>query len=178
MDTFIALLRGINVGGKNTLPKHALVRLAENLGAQRVRTYIQSGNAVFEATAPDASDFAKQIGTCIQQEFGFEPLVMLFQCKALEMAVANNPYPEAQVPGNFLHLGFMAAIPAQENWEKVTALKTASEQMRVVDRVLYLHVPEGIGRSKLAARAEELLGVDMTLRNWRTVCALLELAHQ
>lgn len=178
METFVALLRGVNVGGKNTLPMKELVRLLETLGAQRVRTYIQSGNAVFEASAPHARGLARRIGTRIQQDFGFEPLVMLLQRKALETAVTNNPYPEAQVPGNTLHLGFMGAIPAPERLEKVAALKTASEQLQVVDRVLYLHAPDGIGRSKLAARTESLLGVELTLRNWHTVCALLKLAQQ
>jgi uncharacterized protein (DUF1697 family) len=178
MEPFVALLRGINVGGKNALPMQELVRQLEALGAQDVKTYIQSGNAVFRLDKGNAESLAAQLGARIRQDSGFAPFVLVLTRAALAKAVANNPYAQAQTQPNSLHLGFLAALPRQANLQKMAELKAASEAFQLQRKVLYLHAPDGIGRSRLAARAESLLGVDMTLRNWRTVCALLELAQQ
>ena len=177
MEPYVALLRGINVGGKNALPMKDLARLLEALGAQDVKTYIQSGNVVFRLAQRDGVQLAAQLSASIQQAFGFAPFVLVLSCATLEEAIANNPYPQARAQPASLHLGFMAQLPTEVKLEKMAELKAASEDFQLLGPVFYLHAPDGIGRSKLAARAESLLGVDMTLRNWRTVCALLELAQ-
>jgi uncharacterized protein (DUF1697 family) len=93
-------------------------------------------------------------------------------------AISANPFPD---PGNnpqSLHLWFMQDIPANPDYEKMQALKTANEAFELLGRVFYLHAPDGIGRSKLAQRVEHLLGVPATARNWRTVSKILALAAQ
>ena len=178
MKNFVALLRGINVGGNHPLPMKDFARLLQALGAQGVQTYIQSGNAVFRMAGAQSDKLAAQIASAILQEFSFEPLVLVTTLEQLEQALAHNPYPEAQVPGNTLHLGFLADEPAHAELAKMEALRVESERFQITGQVFYLHAPEGIGRSKLAARAEKLLGVGMTLRNWQTACRLAELARQ
>lgn len=177
MNTYIALFRGINVVGKNSLPMKELVALLENLGANNVRTYIQSGNAVFESAEKNASQLAKQLAAEIKRHHGFEPHVLLLGVEAIDTAIANNPFPEAEANPTSVHLGFLASTPKNPNLEKLDHLKKASESFHLSDNLFYLYAPEGFGRSKLAASSEKLLGVPMTYRNWRTVCKIRALAE-
>src|SRR5436309_16019294 len=95
MKVYIALFRGINVGGKNALPMKELVALLEDLECRNVKTYIQSGNAVFESNVSDASRLSNTIGIEIQKRRGFKPWVFLLGCEEIEQAITNNPFPEA-----------------------------------------------------------------------------------
>lgn len=176
MNTYIALFRGINVGGKNLLPMRELVAILEVIGARNVRTYIQSGNAVFRSTETNLAQLCKQLSAEINKRHGFEPCVIILTLDALKSALANNPFPEAEVDPNSLHLGFLAAPPTNADQEKLNRIKTESERFYLSDDVFYLHAPDGVGRSKLAACAEKLIGVPMTARNWRTVCKIRDLA--
>ena len=92
--------------------------------------------------------------------------------------MAENPFPEAETDPASLHLGFLAAKPQNLDLQKLASLKRDSERFHLSDGVFYLHAPEGVGRSKLAAGAEKLLGVPMTDRNWRTVCKVMEMAGE
>ena len=96
----------------------------------------------------------------------------------LERVMARNPFPEAESDPKTLHLGFLASVPNNPDLDKLETLKSDTERFRLIDTVFYLHAPDGIGRSKLAARAERLLGVPMTDRNWRTVVKLREMANE
>ncbi len=176
MNTFIALFRGINVGGKNLLPMTELVGLLEDLGARKIKTYIQSGNAVFQTAEEDIAQLSRRLAMEIKQRHGFEPCVIILGLAELEKAMAENPFPEAEADPSSLHLGFLASAPTSPDLKKLAALKKESERFHLTERVFYLHAPEGIGRSKLAARAEKLLGVPMTDRNWRTVGKIREMA--
>ncbi len=178
MNTYIALFRGINVGGNNLLPMKELVVLLENIGAKTVRTYIQSGNAVFQCAEKNSSLISKQLAADINKCHGFEPHVLLLSLAAIDMAIAKNPFPAAEADPSNLHLGFLAATPKNPDLEKLNSLKKASERFRLINNVFYLHAPEGVGRSKLAASTEKLLGVPMTDRNWRTVSKIRELAGE
>lgn len=177
MKTYVALFRGINVGGKNPLPMKELAAVLEDLGAQGVQTYIQSGNAVFGREAADASGLASRISAEIQRRRGFAPHVLLLERADLAQAVQANPFPEAEADPVALHVGFLAARPERPDLGKLEDLKKDSERFQLVDKVFYLHAPEGIGRSKLAASSEKLLGVPMTDRNWRTVGKLWEMVQ-
>ncbi len=178
MKTWVALLRGINVGGKTTLPMKELVAMLEGMGARGVKTYVQSGNAVFRSTAANRAQISEYLASEIKRHRGFEPHVFILGVDALERAIANNPFPEAEADGSRLHLGFLGSVPESPELERLEALKKESERFRLIGSVFYLHAPEGIGRSKLAARSERLLGVPMTDRNWKTVCKLRELASE
>jgi len=178
MKTCIVLLRGINVGGRNALPMKELVAVLDDLGARNVKTYIQSGNAVFVWEGEDTSRLSDQIRAGIKKRRGFDPYVLLLGLEDIERVIEQNPFPEAETDPAALHAGFLAAAPERPELKTLESLKSDSERFRLIGSVFYLHAPEGVGRSKLAARAERLLGVPMTDRNWRTVRTLWKMAQE
>jgi uncharacterized protein (DUF1697 family) len=179
MKICIALLRGINVGGKNLLPMKELVAMLGDLGAQKVKTYIQSGNVVFAWKDKDTSKLSHQITAEIKRRLGFDPHVLLLELEDLEKVIKQNPFPaEAETDPKALHAGFLAAAPERADLKALESLKSDSERFRLVGKVFYLHAPDGMGRSKLAAKSEKLLGVPMTDRNWRTVLTLWKMAQE
>jgi uncharacterized protein (DUF1697 family) len=153
-----------------------LVATLEATGARKARTYIQSGNAVFESDERNAARLSRRLAAGILRRRGFEPHVQILTLEALDRAIAGNPFPEAATDPRSLHLGFLAARPRNPDLKKLSGLRTESERFQLTDRVFYLHAPDGVGRSKIAASAEKLLGVPMTDRNWRTVCKVMEMA--
>lgn len=176
MNTYIAFLRGINVGGNCPLPMKELVATLEGMGASKVRTYIQSGNAVFESAERNLARLSRQLSAEIMKRRGFEPYVHILTLDALVKAIAENSFPDALNDPSRLHLGFLAAPPKNPDLKKLSSLRKEIEGFHLTEGVFYLHAPEGVGRSKLAANAEKLLGVPMTDRNWRTVCKVMEMA--
>lgn len=178
MKTYIALFRGINVGGKNVLPMKELVGLLEGLDLMHIKTYIQSGNAVFRGDDSSPANVAETISAAIKERHGFEPQLWLLDFAALEFAIKNNPYPEAEAVPNTLHLSFLAEVPLNPDLRALENIRTASERFHLAKQVCYLHAPDGIGRSKLAANIERLLGVAATSRNWNTVRKLKSMADE
>ncbi len=176
MKTYVLLLRGINVGGRNILPMKELSALLEGLGCRNVKTYIQSGNVVMQCAAKASSQLAARLAAEVCERRGFEPQILLLEREELERAIVANPFAEATSEGKSLHFGFLAAAPRAPDLNKLAALKSKSERFELIDRVFYLHAPDGVGRSKLASNAERLLGVSMTDRNWQTVSKLRALA--
>jgi len=177
MTTWIALFRGINVGGNNILPMKELKLELEQLGCTDIATYIQSGNVIFKHARTKAETLSEKIGKAIASSHGFEPAIMVLSIKQLEAAAAGNPYREAEAEPKTLHLSFLAGPASNPDLDTLNRLKSESESFTLRDRVFYLHAPDGIGRSKLAARVEKALGVAATGRNWRTVSKLIELAR-
>ena len=180
MSTWIALLRGINVGGRNTLRMKELARQMESAGFSNVSTYIQSGNVVFDANdeqAPngDAASIGEQLADAIEDRRGFRPRVFVLDADRLMKTIENNPYPEAAEAPKSLHFFFLAEPAANPDLDKLRTAQADSERFELTDAVFYLHAPDGIGRSKLAANVERYLGVDTTARNWRTVAKLREM---
>ncbi len=171
MNTYIALFRGINVGGNNIIKMKDLVDLLEGLSAKQVKTYIQSGNVVLQSTE-EPSQLSEKISQAIQQRFGFSPQVLLLTQPEFEEAIHNNPYPQAGSLPKTLHLGFLAHEPQNPKLNELEQLKSFGEEFLLKGKVFYLHAPEGIGRSKLADKIEKHLGVPMTMRNWNTVSKL------
>ena len=178
MLTYIALFRGINVGGNHILSMQALRTLLEQLDLQNVKTYIQSGNVVFQSDETDGSHLSEKISAEIEKDHGFEPRVLLLRQEEFEQAMKSNPFPEAEAEPKTLHIGFLASAPGHPDLEKLESIRKESERFELRGRYFYLHAPDGIGRSKLAASAERLLGVPMTDRNWRTVGKLLAMAKE
>jgi uncharacterized protein (DUF1697 family) len=176
MPTYLALLRGINVGGKNKLPMATLVGLLEELGCRDVNTYIQSGNVVFRSKAGSTSRLEMSIAQAIDERCGFQPQVLVLTLDQLHRAIESNPFPQAEAEPKSLHLFFLAAKPKQPDFAALDRLKRESERYKLDGTVFYLHAPDGIGKSKLAAAAERLLGVPTTARNWRTVGKIKALA--
>jgi uncharacterized protein (DUF1697 family) len=178
MRTWVALFRGINVGGNNILPMKDLVAILENLGAQDVETYIQSGNAVFRSEETDASLLSYRIRAAVEESRGFEPRVLVLGSEEMERAVRSNPFPEAASEPKTLHVYFLACSPERPDLDALEGIKGDRERFVLEGAVFYLHAPDGVGRSKLAANAEKLLGVSATSRNLRTVRKLMTMAKQ
>ena len=175
--TFVAFLRGINVGGKNKLPMRELVEVLADLGLSNVETYIQSGNVVFQGESANTSDLPEKISAALAKSHGFSPQVLVLKGEELEAAVAANPFVEAESEPKTLHLYFLMAEPEQPDLKLLEKLKTDTERFALTKRVFYLHAPDGIGRSKLAAKVERALGVPVTARNWRSVTKVLSMSE-
>lgn len=178
LTTYIALLRGINVGGNNKLPMRDLAALLEGLGLRNVKTYIQSGNVVFQSEGGAAAALSAAITDAIRQSHGFAPYVLILDSAALAAAVAANPFPEGEAEPKSLHLFFMDSVPRAYDADAIERVKAPSERYRLIGQVFYLHAPEGIGRSKLAETVGRGWGVNITARNWRTVSEVMALARQ
>lgn len=176
MKPWIALLRGINVGGKHVLPMKNLVSLLEDLHCQNVMTYIQSGNVVFKSEERDDTQLSGRIRDEINRRCGFEPAILLLQLQDMEQIIEENPFPQAESTPQTLHVGFLASPPINPDLKKLEELKRDTEQFHLTNSAFYLCAPDGIGRSRLASQAERLLGVPMTDRNWRTICKIMEMA--
>lgn len=175
MSTWVALFRGINVGGKNTLPMVELRAELEKLALEDVGTYIQSGNVVFRSGTRSTAKLQETITSAVEESHGFQAPVLVLSAKELEAAVRKNPFPKV-TGAKFLHFLFLFEKPRHPDLDALADLATSSEEFRLVDCVFYLHAPDGIGRSRLAAQVEKHLGVEVTARNLRTVRKLAEMA--
>ena len=175
MNTWIALLRGINVGGRNRLPMKSLSLILESAGCGQVRTYIQSGNVVFKGNVDSVDQFGEKIGRAIEEEHGFCPAILLITADELRVAIASNPYPQALSEPKSLHLSFLEHPPQDERISEANRLLSKTESLTVVGSLLYLYAPDGVGRSKFANRVDKVLQMKTTARNWRTVMKLEEL---
>lgn len=179
MTTWVVLLRGINVGGGNRLPMAELVALLEGLGLRDVRTVIASGNAIVRADdGVDPESIAARIAEEIHAGHGFAPRVMLVSPAALRAAVVANPFAMAAAEPRTLHLLFAERPPERPDLAGLERERGPGEGFVLDGSVLYLHLPDGIGRSRLGERAERLLGVPATGRNWNTVTRLAALVAE
>ena len=167
MDKFVALFRGINVGGNNILPMKELKCILEENSYLNPKTYIQSGNVVF-----DSEKSPENINLLIEEKYGFKPEILLIEKKEFFELVSGNPY--GSTIGKHIHFSFCKTTP-NANVEKLDELKSETEQYLINGKVLYLYAPDGIGRSKLAANIEKCLGVSVTSRNLNTVNKLIEM---
>jgi uncharacterized protein (DUF1697 family) len=167
----VALLRGINVGGRNLLPMKELAALVADAGGRNVRTYIQSGNVLFDAGAAVAARMAAIVRKAIAKEFGFDVPIVLRTAEELARVVKSNPFPKET---EALHVAFLADRPAVEALDPT---RSPGDRFVVRGREVYLHLPNGVARTKLSsAYLDSKLATVCTIRNWKTVLKLLELA--
>ena len=176
MHKWLVLFRGINVGGNNIVPMKQLVEVLDAAGCLRVSSYIQSGNVVLSHQESDKQILSMKIANLVENNFGFAPKVMLLNIKEFNSAINNNPFPEAEKEPKTLHFYFLGAAPENADIKGLEAIKKDNEAFKLIDKVFYLHAPDGIGRSKLAERVEKLLAVPATARNWNTLTKLLALS--
>jgi uncharacterized protein (DUF1697 family) len=176
MNTYIALFRGINVGGKNILPMKELVKYFEAEGCENIRSYVQSGNIVFQSKQKFDAKSATRIAQRVQKTKGFEPKILLLTPADLRTAVTHNLFPTTS--GKALHFFFLESSASRSSMAQLESLKAGSEEFALRKKVFYLYAPAGIGRSKLAAGAEKALGVPVTARNWNTINKLVEMVDE
>jgi len=173
MSAHVALLRGINVGGRNRLSMDALAGYFEAQGAQAVRTLIQSGNVVFQCDAPEVGAMVERVALAIGAANGFTPSVLVLSAGAFRAVMAANPFPTER--GKALHVFFLAALPSAPDMARLDRLAAPSERFVLDGCTFFLLAPDGVGRSRLAPAVEACLGVAATARNWNTVSALGEM---
>jgi uncharacterized protein (DUF1697 family) len=177
-SSHIALLRGINVGGKHKLPMKDLVGLFEETGASDVRTYIQSGNVVFRAPASVAKGIPSRVAAAIEERFGFSSPVVLRSAKELEAAAADNPFLELADDDKSLQVAFLETRPKAAAVKGLDPHRSPGDRFEVRGRDVYLYLPRGVARTKLTnAWLDRELETTSTVRNWRTVHKLLELSR-
>lgn len=169
----IALLRGVNVGGRNKLPMKVFISALEGLGCENVKTYIQSGNAVF-----DGKTSAADISAAIKKAAGFAPHVFVLPTAAMKKAAAANPFARnAAENGKSVHLYLLDVTPKAADVETLALMKRAREDFAIGGKTFYLFTPDGLAGSKIAEKIDRVLGVRTTARNWNTVTALIDLAE-
>jgi uncharacterized protein (DUF1697 family) len=178
MTRYAALLRGVNVGGGRKLPMAELRALLEELGHGDVRTYLQSGQAVFTAGDGDEDSLAADLAAALEQRFAFRCEVLVRDHAYLASVVADCPFPAAELEGKQLHVTFLDRSVDDAHFAALDHEAFLPEEFRLGDRALYLYLPNGMGRSKLAEQlAKPRLTKDLvaTTRNWNTVVKLTEL---
>jgi uncharacterized protein (DUF1697 family) len=175
----IALLRGINVSGKNMLPMAELAKMFVAAGCGDVKTYIQSGNVVFRASDGVVSKLGGLITPQIEERFGCKVPVVLRSAAELGEVVRSNPFLKAGAAEDSLHVYFLAGMPAAGDVAGLDTGRSAPDAFAVVGREIYLRLPNGMGRTKLTnAYFDSKLKTVSTARNWRTVLKLLEMVGE
>ena len=169
MKSNVLLLRGINVGGRGKLPMAELRAAIEAAGGSDPKTYIQTGNAVFRGRVTGVA-----LSDEIEARAGFRPKVMLLDASAFAAIRQENPFPDSTDDAKALHVGFFAE-PSVCTQADLDAARGAEEHVLLTAAAVYLHTPKHLSGSTLAPRLERLVGVPLTMRNWRTVLKLLEM---
>jgi len=176
----IALLRGVNVGGKNKIKMEALREICASLNLQNARTYVQSGNLLFQTTEKDLKTISERIATSIEESHGFRPSVICLTSTALRDTAARNPFAGRQGldPGK-LAVCFLAEKPSPESRATLSQFKTETEELRIGEQELFIYFENGMGKTKLSMPAvERAVKTAMTARNWNTVENLIEMANR
>ena len=177
MATYIAMLRGINITGHKIIRMEALRTSFETLGFRRVQTYVQSGNVIFEAR--NDANLAGKIKKRILADFGFNVSVLVKTPREMAQVICDNPFPkQAGTDDSRLYVTFLSAPAPPTAESALKGMATEPERFHVGRREIYLHCPNGYGKTKLSNTAiEKKLGMVATTRNWRSVNALLALAQ-
>ena len=173
----VALLRGINVGGKNRMPMKELAALFVDAGCDDVRTYIQSGNVVFRTGPAVGEEISSIISASILSRFGYRVPVITRTAREFQEIVRANPFVKAGAEADKLHFMFLAELPDGAHVEALDPHRSPGDEFAVIGSEIYLHCPNGVARSKLTnSYFDSRLSTTSTTRNWRTVQRLLELA--
>jgi uncharacterized protein (DUF1697 family) len=173
---FVALFSGINVGGNRIVKMAELKAFFESLGFAEVATYVQSGNVVFRAKKGDGAALTKEIEAAFEKKWGFNSRIMVRDAGWFERLVKDNPYPEVGGEPAKLHAYALEREPTEEEAKRLADKCTGPERFEIKGDVLYLHAPDGLGKSVFANLIPRTLKVPGTARNWRSVLALLEMA--
>ena len=179
MTRFVALLRGINVGGKNKLPMRDLAATFEAAGCTDVETYIQSGNVVYTTTSDGAAQIPQTIARRIGEQFGLKVPVIVRSSAELDEVVAQNPFLAEGADTDALHVAFLADPPRAAAVAALDPQRSPPDHFAVLGKEIYLWLPNGMARTKLTnAYFDRALSTVSTMRNWRTVLTLAQMASR
>lgn len=180
MQTYIAILRGINVSGKNKIVMKELKAALEADNFQNVATYIQSGNVVFTHSPTDEKILANNIVSLIKSTFGLDVPVLVRTVDYIEQANANNPFlKREEIEFDKLHITFLGEAPQQENIDKLNSYSYPPDEVIVAGTAVYIYCPNGQARTKFHnSFIENKLKVTATGRNLKTVNKLIEMGKE
>jgi uncharacterized protein (DUF1697 family) len=179
VKTYISIVRGINVSGQKVVKMDVLRKMYENLGFQKVTTYVQSGNVIFTAEPANPDELARAITQQIENDFGFEVPVIVLTIDHLRRIIDRNPWLEDNSHDKaFWHVTFLSSKPPKID-AKIAEKKLDREAIYITDEAVYLYCPHGYGKTKLSnGFLETKLGVGATTRNWNTTNELLRIAQE
>ncbi len=178
MITYVSLLRGINVGPHKTVKMEDLVTLYRSLGLENVRTYLRSGNVLFDSDIPEPIILAAMLGEQITRALDFPVNVIIRTRDELQQIIMSNPFlMRENRDTNALHVTFLSNLPAENLVGEVSAIKDEVDGFQILGKEAYLFCPNGYGRTRFSNTFfEKKLGVVATTRNWKTVTALAAMA--
>lgn len=172
---YVAFLRGINVGGKTIIKMEELRKVFATLGFTNVKTYIQSGNVVFESDENDQAKLTEIIANAVESNF-FKTPVMIRTIDEIKAVIENNPFADEQFDDKQMHLVFLAEKLSDEKAEILMANNKETEKFAVFNREVYCLLRAGVADSLLGKKfIDNKLKVAATARNWRTLNKILEL---
>lgn len=177
METYIALLRGVNVSGKNLIKMSELVQALSEKGISNARTYIQSGNIVFESEPTDCGMLMAIISGTILEKFGLQVPVLVLKRSDLSDICDKNPFTSDRgFHADHLHLTLFNACPDPVLTGKINPEDYRPDELIILDKAVYLYCPSGYGKTKLNnGFFEKKLKVIATTRNWATVKKLVSM---
>ena len=181
MNTYIALLRGINVSGYNKIKMVDLKQLFIDLSFNNITTYIQSGNVIFQDEENDVSKIENNILKAIKTKFGYDLKVLVITKNELETIFNSNPYlNRSSIDITKLCVTFLSTNPIVENIAEIETLVSNNEdEFKVIGKIIYLHCPTGFAKTKLTNNLfERKLKSIATTRNWKTITKLVELSNE
>lgn len=175
---YIAILRGINVSGRHIIKMEPLKQALELLGFKKIKTYIQSGNIIFQSDLTDVTDLETKIKKMIQHNFGYDIPCLVIDINQLKNILNQNPLALDHLKNeDFFYTTLLAEKPKTDDLASLMEKKQADEEIFLVDKVVYLYCPHGYGKTKLTNNLiESKLKVTATTRNWRTLQELLKIA--
>jgi uncharacterized protein (DUF1697 family) len=179
MPTYVALLRGINVGKHKRISMEDLRALVKNFGGTDVRTYVNSGNVVFASEQTVAGTIARDIAAAFRGHIGQDVPVVVRTAAEMEAIVKKNPFPEVEGEPKLLHVSFLDDTPDPKGVPLLDEIETGADRVRLIGREVFIHYPNGItGATLQQGQYERALGVSSTSRNWSTVTKLAEMANE
>jgi uncharacterized protein (DUF1697 family) len=180
MQTYISILRGINVGGKRIIKMAALKDLYASLGFTNVETYIQSGNVIFSSKKIDDKKLAAKITAEIETVFGFNVPIVVMSIEELTKTIEANPFAKQKNKvAEYLHVTFLSDQPSIADYEKTKAGNYQADEFHLIEKAIYLYCPNSYSNSKLTnGFFETKLKVTATTRNWKTTNELLAMAKK
>jgi uncharacterized protein (DUF1697 family) len=179
MPIYVAMLRGINVGGHKKIKMEQLRAGLEATGLRQVKTYIQSGNVVFKTAKTSSEAICRKIEKAILEDFGHSVPVITRTAAAMKSVIEKNPFLKQHIDQEKLHVMFLSEAPAASAVKELEALVAAPEQLHCVGEEIYFHLPNGVAESILMKKPlDRLLAVHTTTRNWRTVNTLHQMCQE
>ncbi len=177
MNTYISLLRGINVSGQKKIKMAELKELYESLGFKDVQTYIQSGNVIFKDKKIDQDKIIKRIENKIGQQYGYRVTVIMRTPDEMNSIIKNNPFPDFAAETKMLYVTFLAEEIDPSKISGLEKYKAKDDKYVLIGKNFYFYCPGGYGKTKLSNNTiERVFSAPATTRNWNSVLTLKDLS--